>query len=637
MILLSVKGIRKHFGPEPVLSEIAFDVRSGERIGLVGPNGTGKTTLLKILAGEEEADAGSAAPHASVRVEYLRQQPILGQERTVWEEAQSALDELILLGREAEAVAGQLSEARDDGQRRRLASRYDHLQQELHRRDAYNLDHKIRRVLEGLGFPRQTFDLPTESLSGGERNRLMLAKLLLSQPDLMLLDEPSNHLDLESTEWLEDFLLESPAAMIVVSHDRYFLDKVTRRTLELFHGTIDGYSGSFSAYRRQKEERLLVQRRAYRKQQIEIEKAKEFIRRNRYGQKHAQAEDRRKKLERIEPVPPPREITEPRMGFPPATRTGDLVLRAEHLSKAYDRVLFDDLALEIARGERWAILGPNGSGKTTLLGCLVGRVAPDRGEVILGEGVRIGYFDQHLRGLGDESLVVDAIRPERRELDEPKRRDLLARFGVCGETALQKVGQLSGGERCRAALARLAAEEVNFLVLDEPTNHLDLWARSALERSLNRFDGTILFVSHDRYLINQVADHVLVVEPGRFRAIEGDYATYLHLVRQGSAGDTAGSQADDKPARPSKEPRKRAGYGEAVRKKRRFPYRKVEDLEKEIHQRETRLEELHALLADPATHRDGHQARQVKADIASEQERLETLFDHWEEAAELNW
>ncbi len=257
--------------------------------------------------------------------------------------------------------------------------------------------------------------------------------------------------------------------------------------------------------------------------------------------------------------------------------------------------------------------------------------------MILGEGVRIGYFDQHLRALSDESRVVDAIRPENRELDEPKRRDLLARFGVCGDTALQKVGKLSGGERCRAALARLAAEEVNFLVLDEPTNHLDLWARGALEQSLNRFDGTILFVSHDRYLINRVADHVLALEPARFRVIEGDYATYLHLVRQGLAGDAANSQADDKPRGRSKEPRKRAAGGETVRKKRRFPYRKVDDLEKEIHQRETRLEELHALLADPATHRDGQQVRRVKADIASEQKTLETLLDHWEEAAELNW
>ena len=637
MIVLGIKGLRKHYGPEPVLSDVSFDVRPGERIGLVGPNGTGKTTLLRILAQKEEADAGTCEFHSSVRTEYLEQQPLFGPGHTLWDEARGALEHLIRLGRDAEAVADKLSQTDDRAEHRRLAARFDYLQQELHRHDAYNLDHKIERVLHGLGFESDSYRQPVESLSGGEQNRLLLAKLLLADPDLMLLDEPSNHLDVEATEWLEDFLAAAGAAMIVVSHDRYFLDKVTNRTVELFHGTVDSYSGNFSAYWRQKDERLLVERRVYEKQQLEIEKTKEFIRRNAYGQKHTQAEDRRKKLARIVPAPPPREIASPPMAFFTDIRGGDIVLRAEHLSKAYDRPLFEDLSFDLTRSQRWAILGPNGSGKTTLLRCLLGDESIDSGEVILGQGVEIGYFDQQLTALDDRQDVVDAIRPDRKEFDEPKRRNLLARFGITGDTALQKVEKLSGGERCRAALARLAAAEANFLVLDEPTNHLDLWARDALEHALRRFQGTVLMVSHDRYFVNQVADHLLVVEPGRFRVIEGNYATYLHLVRQGSVADPRAATKNSQMPKDDPSRKKPPPMDDEPRQKRKFAYRKVEDLEAEIFQREAKLDQLHEALAAPETHRDADRVREVKTEITRQQETLKELYAHWEEAGELNW
>ena len=277
--------------------------------------------------------------HPAAHLGYLEQQPRFDADRTLHDEARSALADLVALQQEALEVSADIAEAADPVEQKRLAARYDHLQHELHRQDAYNIDHRIGRVLDGLRFGRESLDQPVASLSGGEQNRLMLAKLLLAEPNLMILDEPSNHLDIDATEWLEEFLLESSAAMIVVSHDRYFLDKVTNRTLELFCGTVDGYTGNFSAYWQQKAERLLVERRTYEKQQIEIEKTKDFIRRNAYGQKHAQAEDRRKKLERIEAVAPPREIAAPAMRFPPAQRSGDIVVRAEGVAKAYDRPL----------------------------------------------------------------------------------------------------------------------------------------------------------------------------------------------------------------------------------------------------------------------------------------------------------
>ncbi len=631
MIVLSVEAVRKHFGPEAVLDGVTFNIHPQERVGLVGPNGTGKTTLMRIIAEKEEADAGTVKVHPSVRVGYLEQQPILEPGRTVWDEAHGALDELVSIQHEAVEVAHALADASDDAEHRRLAARYDHLQQELQRHDAYNLDHKIERVLEGLGFRPAAFQLGVEALSGGEQNRLMLAKLLLSEPDLMLLDEPSNHLDIEATQWLEEFLAASSAAMLLVSHDRYFLDKVTNRTLELFHGTTDSYTGNFSAYWRQKAERLLVQQRTYEKQQTEIAKTEDFIRRNAYGQKHAQAEDRRKKLERIERVDPPREISAPVMGFAEVERSGDIVLRAEGLKKSFDRTLFENVTFDIQRGERWALLGKNGSGKSTLLRCLLGLAEPDAGRANLGHAVVPGYFDQQLSSLPDDADVVDAVRPPHKEFVLQQRRDLLARFGLVGDTALQKVRSLSGGERCRAALARLAARDANFLVLDEPTNHLDLWARDSLERSLRGFNGTVLFVSHDRYFVNQVADHVLVLEPHRVRIVEGNYDTHLRQVQEREAAAQQPARKEAKGTQPAAA----KADGKAARK-RKFPYRKAGDIEQEIFQRETHIEELHSALAEPDTHRDGLLVRGIMAEIEAENEALETLYAHWEEAVEMN-
>ncbi len=650
MILLQVEGIQKHFGPEPVLDGVTFDLRPGDRAGLVGPNGEGKTTLLKILAGKDEADGGSIVKHPSLHLGYLEQQPEWAPGRTLIDEAKSALAGLMAMQEELISVSEELGHCDDEVEHKRLADRYDHLQHEIERADAYNLDHKIERVLDGLRFRRESFNQPVEVLSGGEQNRLMLAKLLLAEPNVMLLDEPSNHLDIEATEWLESFLAESAAAMILVSHDRYFLDRVTNRTIELFQGTVDSYAGNFSAYWTQKAERLLVAERTYEKQQIEIEKTKDFIRRNHYGQKHQQAEDRRKKLERIELVEVPRKIALPPMGFPPASRTGDIVVRAEALAKSFERPLFKDVELQIIRGERWGLIGPNGCGKSTLLRCLLGEQSPDKGSVQIGAGVSIGYFDQQLSGVSDDDDVVDSIRPKHKQFLTQQRRDLLGRFGISGDTQLQKVGKLSGGERNRVALARLAAADANFLVLDEPTNHLDLWARDALEQALADFDGTVLFVSHDRYFVNRVADHLIIFEPGGVRVIEGNYEAYQLFLKskdeaeQAPPPSKAKGKAHAKPANAQAVAAKADGMPNGDRpvqqdknKKRRFPYRKVSDIEADIFQRETRIEQLNEEMGDQATYRDGGRVRAIKQELTEQQSALRKLYEHWEEASEMNW
>jgi ATP-binding cassette subfamily F protein 3 len=332
------------------------------------------------------------------------------------------------------------------------------------------------------------------------------------------------------------------------------------------------------------------------------------------------------------------------MAFPPAARTGDIVLRVEGLAKGFDRTdgngksgrleLFKNLSLDILRGEKWGILGPNGSGKTTLLRCLVGEYQPDAGRATVGAQVRLGYFDQQLASVDPALPAMEAVRPPHKEFVEVERRSMLARFGVTGDMAYQAVGSLSGGERNRTALARLAASDANFLVLDEPTNHLDLWARSSLEAALREFDGSVLMVSHDRYFLNQVCDHLLVVEPGRFRVILGNYDTYLHLTKQDRTRGAIAAEsaaAGDKAKSPAS-----SDDGKSARRKRKFPYRKAADIERDIQGHEARITELHHLLASPEVHRDGERIKQLMAELDETQAKLPALYEHWEEAAEMN-
>jgi ATP-binding cassette subfamily F protein 3 len=645
MILLSLQNIVKHYGPEPVLDGVTFDIRPGERVSLVGPNGAGKTTLMKIVARQLEADSGQVEVHSSATLGYLEQHPEFAPGRTVWDEAAAALANIADLAGHSEEIAHAMAVETDDAERKRLEQRFEHIQHQLQHHDAYNLDYRIERVLEGLGFAKASFQQEVAKLSGGQQNRLLLARLLLAEPDLMLLDEPSNHLDIDATQWLENFLIESNQAILVVSHDRYFLDRVTNRTLELYQGTVDSYPGNFTQYKKLKADRLEVQRKTYERQQEEIAKMEDFIRRYHFGDRHQQAEDRRKKLERIERVAAPKEIGAPPMSFPPASRTGDIVLRVEKLTKSFPgKPLFANLSFDILRGEKWGILGPNGCGKTTLLRCLLGELQLDSGRIIHGTGVKPGYFDQMLTGLDDDMPALDAVRPSHKEFIEQQRRDLLARFGVTGDMVFQKVGSLSGGERNRTALARLSASDANFLILDEPTNHLDLWARGSLEKALCDFDGSVLFVSHDRYFLNQVATKLLIVEPGhgisngglRFRVIDGNYDTYLHFLKQGLARDaraSVSSTAGSKPAsggvavdsRPTKD-----------RRKRKYPYRKAGEIEKEIADRETRIQAIHELFADSEVLRDGAKVKDLKTELDQHQAALPALYEHWDEAIEMN-
>jgi ATP-binding cassette subfamily F protein 3 len=458
----------------------------------------------------------------------------------------------------------------------------------------------------------------------------MLAKLLLAAPDIMLLDEPSNHLDIDATRWLEAYLVKQPEAMLIVSHDRYFLDRVVTKIFELNDGRLTSYPGNYQAYTRLRRERYEHQLKAWEAQQEYIAKQEDYINRVHYGQLHKQAQSRKKALERLERVERPALVEAPHMHFGQVRRSGDIVLQADDLAKAYDQPLFSGLSFSLERGRRLGIMGPNGSGKTTLLRILLGQENADAGTVQRGHLVEFGYYDQHLAALPDDKPVIRAVWPETDpDATEQGMRNLLGRFGLTGDQVYQQVGNLSGGERSRAALARLVAQGVNVLVLDEPTNHLDLWARDALEQALLAFEGTVVVVSHDRYFLNRVVDQLIVLEGnGRCQLIHGNYDTY-EMMRAQQEAAAARDKNTLAAAASSASPEK-------PKRRRRFPYRKIEDLEADIAGGETQLRQLEQLLASPDLYRDGEKVKETMRAFEETKSRLQQLYEHWEEAVELN-
>jgi ATP-binding cassette, subfamily F, member 3 len=639
MILISAQGLGRQYVGDPVFTELAFEVRAGERIGLVGPNGAGKTTLIKLLAGLEQPDYGSLFVRPGIRVSLLRQEIRFESDETLMEVVKSGLASLIELQHELEEAAQEMSEAEDDADRERAERRYDLLHRQLEHQDAYSIDHRVEEVLTGLGFTEDEFQRSAATFSGGQQSRMMLARLLLESPDLMLLDEPSNHLDIATTEWLESYLARQPVAMVVVSHDRYFLDKVVNKVWELHQGRITPYPGNYTQYWKLRTEKAKVLERQSERHEEKTEKLEAYIRKYGAGQRAKQAHDRERKLERLERdrVETLRDVVGPVMRFDEVERSGDIVVEARKLSKGYATPLFRDLNLSVERGECVAVIGPNGAGKTTLIKTLIGQTKPDSGEVKLGHKVQVGYHDQGLQSLDPATTVVRAVWPE----DDPDWlegdvRSLLARFGLTGELVFHTVGQLSGGEKAKAALARLCATSANLLVMDEPTNHLDIWSREALERSINEFEGTVLVVSHDRYFLNRVADRLVVLSPGHARVIQGDYETYLHLVKDKDRADkgparTAGaSTAADTRPRPSPAPA-------AANARRKFAYRKAVEIEREIGELEIEVRELEDLLGQPTTWRDPVKAVGFQDRHRELKTRLETLYEHWETALEANW
>jgi ATP-binding cassette subfamily F protein 3 len=641
MLLLSCTNLSRGYDATPLFEDVAFEIHAGERVGFVGPNGAGKTTLLRILAGLDEPDSGKVQLHAGARLGTLVQVAEFPAGRTLFDEAKSAFDELIATQKEFEQVAEELSHCTDEARRKQLSAKFDRLTELLRHHDAFELDHKVEGVLAGLGFRDEDFTREVNTFSGGQQRRLLLAKLLLSAPDVMLLDEPSNHLDIDTTRWLENYLSQQPEGMLIVSHDRYFLDKVTNKTFELHQRKITSYPGNYHQYVRLRDERYERQLKEYEAQREYIEKQEEYIRRVHYGQLAKQAQSRAKTLEKIERLEQPTKVSGPNIRFSEVARSGDNVFHVEDLGKRFgDKVLFENLGFDVQRGKRLGIMGPNGCGKTTLLRILLGDEEPTSGLVQRGHLVFPGYLDQHLALLDPEKSVMRAVWPDDDpEQTEQKMRDLLGSFGLQGEIVEQPVKQLSGGERSRAALARLTVNGANVLILDEPTNHLDIWACDSLEEALKAYEGTVICVSHDRYFLNRVADLLIVFADGQTEVVYGNYDTY-ELLRQSRDRESGvrrqESEKSGKRGSPAPDSRAPAPEAKPAKRKRVFPYRKVPDIEADIAATEKKVSDLEAALQTPEVYKDATRVRDTMKELETTKDALARLYQHWEEAVELN-
>jgi len=530
MSLITATGLGKSFGPDDIFSGVSFSIPRRGRIGLVGPNGVGKTTLLRILLDLEEPSAGEVQRARGLTIGYLPQEVSVDSDRTVWQECQAVFAGLIEMQAEMARLESLMT---NPAEAETALAAYGRLQSDFEHRGGYTFETRIRQTLTGLGFAREDEHRPFSQLSGGQRTRAFLARLLLSNPDLLLLDEPTNHLDIDAIEWLESYLKEWDGAALVVSHDRYFLDQVVDTILEMAPA-METYHGNYSAYLTQRTERYERRLEEYQSQLELIEKEEEYIRRNIAGQNTRQAQGRRRRLERMlaeARLTPPRTSRKISLRLEPAARSGDLVVRTYGLSVGYadeGRPLFNAPDLVLRRGECAAIIGPNGAGKTTFLRTLLETILPYRGQVELGASLQIGYFAQAHEGLHNEWTLMEEISSVAPQMLPAAVRDYLARFTFTGDDVFRPVSTLSGGERGRLALACLALQGANLLLLDEPTNHLDLPSQEVLQAILREFSGTILLVSHDRYLIDALSTQIWEVQPddGSMRVFDGTYSEY---------------------------------------------------------------------------------------------------------------
>ncbi len=521
MSLIQLENVHKSFGANAVLRGITWKVEPRCRIGLVGRNGCGKTTLFYVLTGAETPDRGAVHRTRGLKVAYLSQAPGFEPASTVFRSALAGFQDLL----EVQSRLRALEDAMAAGEtaRERLEE-YGRLCDQYRREGGYSLEARAKAVLSGLGFAESDLDKQVDTLSGGQKNRLALAQLLAKEPDLLLLDEPTNHLDLRTVEWLEGYLGAYRGAFVVVSHDRYFLDRAVTEIVELDAGVLSHYAGTFSYFSDEKEKRGATARKVFEAQQAHIQKTEAFIRKNIAGQKTKQAQSRRKALDRLERLDRPRGRRDMALSFAPRSRGGDRVLEVSGVSKAFgDLVLFENLSLVLTRGDRLGVVGPNGSGKTTLLRLLSDRLDPDSGSVRLGSGIEIGNYDQDRRDLNEARTVLEEIWEITPGALMGEIKTVCGAFLFSGDDAEQKVGALSGGEQARVALAKLLRGGSNLLILDEPTNHLDIPSRTVLEAALERFGGTFVAVSHDRYFLNRLVDRLLVLEQGRWALVEGNY------------------------------------------------------------------------------------------------------------------
>jgi ATP-binding cassette subfamily F protein 3 len=647
MSLAVISDLAKSYGAELIFRGVSFRIEARDRIGLVGPNGAGKTTLLNLLAGRLDLDDGHIAFEPGVRVGYLPQIAEFVPHRSLFEEMLAVFDEVHAWERELATLAARLADPdvlADPEPYAATLERYADLQARFEHAGGYTLEPRVRQVLDGLGFSREQQAAPAGHLSGGQQTRAALGKLLLQEPDLLLLDEPTNHLDLAALEWLEGYLTSWRGAVLVVSHDRYFLDRATTRTIEIANERGELYPGNYSRYVQLRAERLERWAREYEAQQEHIAHTEEFIRRYKAGQRAKEARGRQKQLDRLERIERPPEQEAIAFRIRTQIESGQIVLTTDKLVAGYEgarlgspgdrgtdgavaggalRVRMADTLVQ--RGDHVGLIGPNGAGKTTLLRTVIGQLAPLDGRATVGHNVQVGYYAQTHDSLNPQRAIIDEIRAVS-HLSEEGARTYLGRFLFSGDDVFKPIGALSGGERSRVALAKLTLQGANFLVLDEPTNHLDLPSRQALEAILGRYDGTIIFVSHDRYFVDALATTLWVLEDGQVTTHAGNYTTYR--IRRSQATATAQARAA-RAATQARSGQAQRGPDSAGRP----TVRTVEQLEGEIGRLEARLASLEAELAAASERAEVRRIAELGAEYEQTKAQLDALYGEWEALA----
>lgn len=629
-------GLGKSFGVRQVFSNVSFEIKEGDRIALVGPNGAGKSTLLKCILGIEELDEGQVVMSPVASIGYLQQDVNLG-DASLAEEIETAWEDVHALENKLQELTAYLEthEASESD-----LQRLDYLQNRLEWLGGYDYEQKTKRIVYGLGFTDEDLYKPANAFSGGQKTRINLAKALVRSPDFLFLDEPTNHLDMEMLEWLEGYLSSYRGGILIVSHDRYFMDRIVTGVVELDHHKATTYRGNYSRYVAQREERLKADTIAYEKQQEYIKKTEEYIDKYRAGIKSKMARGRQSQLNRLERLEAPETSHSLDFKFPPAAMSADKVLVLDHVSIGYktDDPIIDNVSVVVRRGESVALIGPNGAGKSTMVKAIVGELFPIEGHIDIGNRVQVGYFSQEHEELHDRWQVVDEII-NNYNFTEEKARNVLGSFLFKGDDVFKLVGDLSGGERARLALLKLFLQGDNFLILDEPTNHLDVPTREIVERALQQFGGTCFIISHDRYFLDQVSTRTLVLENKGLTEYLGNYSYYKEKLKEQQdiaaltevveevAKEDVKSEAKTISTSPSDEPKKKTNTY--------MVEKQLAEVEEEIARLEATMKMYEVQLANPVVQQDLAEMENISKQLSDTESNLQKLYEKWEHFSEL--
>ncbi|MFY9176125.1 MAG: ATP-binding cassette domain-containing protein [Caldicoprobacterales bacterium] len=637
MIVLACDKVTKSYGIDIILNQITFSVNARHRVGVVGGNGSGKSTLFKIIAGILPMDSGEIYKAKDTTLGYLPQDTVLESENTIWNELMQVFTPLLEQEKLLRKMEQQMADyaSMDEAMYSRLLNEYSKLQESFEEQGGYSYESYIKGVLIGLGFSPEEFHMPIPHLSGGQKTRVALAKVLLEKPDLMLLDEPTNHLDLDAIQWLEDYLSAYPGTIMIISHDRYFLDSLCNNILEIENTTCRLYKGNYTSYQKQKSRWIAQREKEYGLQQKEIARQQEIIERYRsQGTERSvrAAESRQKMLDKMEKVENVLYADKVRFSFDADRQSGQDVLMVDSLSKSFeDNLLFHDITFNLRLGDRVAIMGPNGCGKSTLFKIILGQIPPTSGSVKIGTGVEIGYYDQELTSLDPNKTVIEELWDSFPQMTETEIRNALAARLFKGDDVYQPVASLSGGEKSRLILTKLVLANNNFLMLDEPTNHLDMPTREELERALIEFPGTIFMISHDRYFLNKIATRIFVLESGEITEYLGNYDDYINKKRE---MEILASQSQEETPELTKTALKEQRRRQRLEsQKAREEKERLEFLEQEIHRLEQEIENLELEMANPKLYENKEEMLKVQQQYEKAKNKVDELYMKWMDLA----